>query len=284
MPSGAVEANTTPPAASSTAARPAATSAYRPPASGWRTKFGWMASSAPMTVMVMAPSISAETRNSASETSSTAAGMRTPEISSSASARSALTATESAPPARAPAEVIRQVSRQDADDRHVDDVGAQRQDAAVLKHQRLDGQDRAHHHARRRRPQRAGQQRAAHQVSAGADADREVDHLGGEDKCSHHAQQRHSSVVKSALRHADDVAHGRRRRRVQRSPHRGGEESVWYMHGRLQSSTNGRFVPPEWGTPSDSATEWAKRVQSVVEAWRCQYCVRRRRFVMSVSG
>src|ERR1035441_10738987 len=51
MPSGAVEANTTPPAASTTAARPAATSAQRLPAAGCRTKFGWMASSAPITAM-----------------------------------------------------------------------------------------------------------------------------------------------------------------------------------------------------------------------------------------
>src|SRR5674476_1413265 len=53
MPSGAVDANTTPPAASSTAARPAATSAYRPPAAGCCTKFGWMASTAPITMTVL---------------------------------------------------------------------------------------------------------------------------------------------------------------------------------------------------------------------------------------
>src|ERR1039457_7585830 len=100
MPSGAVEANTTPPAASRTAARAAATSAYRPPAAGWRTKFGWMASSAPITAMVMAPSIMADTRNSTRETPSTEAGMRTPEINNSASASKALMATESAPPAK----------------------------------------------------------------------------------------------------------------------------------------------------------------------------------------
>ena len=50
--------------------------------------------------MVMAPSSSADTANSASETPSTEAGMRTPEINNSASASSALTATESAPPAK----------------------------------------------------------------------------------------------------------------------------------------------------------------------------------------
>ena len=175
----------------------------------------------------MAPSTSAETANSASETPSTDAGIRTPEIISSASARIALTATERAPPAKMAArrsasaapQVIRQVSREHAGDRHVEDIGAERQNAAILEDQRLDGQDGGHHHARGCRSQRAGQQRAAHQVSAGADADRKVDHLGGEDEGAHHAQQGHFGIVEPALRHANDVADGRRRSRVERGPH-----------------------------------------------------------------
>ena len=66
-----------------------------------------------------------------------------------------------------------------------------------------------HHHAGRRRPQREGQQRAAHQVAAGADPHRKVDHLRGENERAHHAQQRDFGVVKPALRAPHDVAHGR---------------------------------------------------------------------------
>jgi hypothetical protein len=77
----------------------------------------------------------------------------------------------------------------------------------------------AHHDARRRRPQRAGQKSAAHQVSAGADADRKVDHLGGEDKRAHHAQQGNFGIVKPALRHADDVGDGGRRSGIERGPY-----------------------------------------------------------------
>ena len=161
---------------------------------------------------------------------------------------------------RAPPQVIRPGARQRAHNRHVDHVRAQRQDAAVLKHQRLDGQDRAHHHARRRRSQRAGQKRAAHQVSAGPDANRKVDHLRGKDKRAHHAQQGHFGVVKPALRHAHDVAYNGRRRRVQRGPHRRREKSVGYMHVCLQSSTNQLFVPPGQTAPDPEGTPVAARI------------------------
>ena len=72
---------------------------------------------------------------------------------------------------------------------------------------------------RRRRPQRAGQKSAAHQVSAGPDADWKVDHLGGEDERAHHAQQGNFGIVKPALCHADDVSDGRRRSGVERGPY-----------------------------------------------------------------
>ena len=95
----------------------------------------------------MAPSSRADTTNRASETPSTEAGMGTPEISNSASASTALANRESAPPAKiatlAPAastpEVERKIARQHAHQGHVDYVGAHRQDAAVLKDQRLNG-------------------------------------------------------------------------------------------------------------------------------------------------
>ena len=82
--------------------------------------------------------------------------------------------------------MIRQPARQHPGDGHVNNVGTERQDAAVLEHQRLYGQDGGHGHRGRRRPQRIGQQSAAHQVPRRADSHREVDHLGGEYERAHH--------------------------------------------------------------------------------------------------
>ena len=85
---------------------------------------------------------------------------------------------------------VRQVPGQHADHRHINDVRAQGHDAAVLEDEGLDHQNRGHHHRRRRRTQHDGHQRAANQVCAGAQRDREVDHLRGEDKGSHDPHQR----------------------------------------------------------------------------------------------
>src|ERR1039458_10283043 len=45
------------------------------------------------------------------------------------------------PPRRAAPQVIGQIAGQNSEDRHVDEVGPERQDSAILKHQRLDGND-----------------------------------------------------------------------------------------------------------------------------------------------
>ena len=175
----------------------------------------------------MAPSMSADTANSARETPehrgrhADAGNQQFGEREQCADGDGERAAGEDgrAPAASAAPQVIRQIARQHADNRHVDDVRAQGQNAAILKYQRLDGEDGAHHHARRRRTERAGQERAADEVSAGADAHRKVDHLGGKDKRAHHAEEGHFGIVKPALRDAHDVGDGGRRRGVQRGPY-----------------------------------------------------------------
>ena len=57
-------------------------------------------------------------------------------------------------------------------------------------------------------------------MSAGAVTDREVDHLGGENKRAHDAHQRNLVMVELALRAARNVRH-RRRRDASIVPHTG---------------------------------------------------------------
>ena len=113
----------------------------------------------------------------------------------------------------------RPVSGKYADYRHVKDIGSERKHAAVLKDKCLNGDDHGHHQNRRSRTKRNGQQRAAHQVSTGADAHGEVDHLGGEHKCSHHAQQGNARIFQFAARLPYHQSEGRHGDGVHRRPY-----------------------------------------------------------------
>ena len=126
--------------------------------------------------------------------------------------------------------MIREIAGEHAEHRHVDDVRAEREDASILEHQRLDGEDGGHDHARRGGSERERQKRAAEEVAARADADREVDHLGGEDERAHHAEERDTRVIKGSLRAADGNGDARNRGRVEGGPHRGRQKSVGYVH------------------------------------------------------
>ena len=67
-------------------------------------------------------------------------------------------------------------------------------------------------------------------MSAGAVADGEVDHLGGENTRPHHAHERNLVMVELPLRAARNVRHRRRRDGVHRAPHRNAQKPVRYVH------------------------------------------------------
>ncbi len=100
------------------------------------------------------------------------------------------------------------VTSQDAHHRHIEDVGPQREHAAVLEHEGLDGDDHRHHQNRRSGAQCEREQRSTHQVPAGSDSDWEIDHLRGEHERAHHAQQRDARVVQLAAGLAHHESHG----------------------------------------------------------------------------
>jgi hypothetical protein len=105
------------------------------------------------------------------------------------------------------------------DDRHVQDVEAERGQPTVGEEQRLDPQHDGHTERTDPRPDEHGRQHPPEQVAAGATGHREVQHLDGEDEGRDQAGQRDLPVVElvTRLAHADgdaadgDDAHGRRR-------------------------------------------------------------------------
>ena len=118
-------------------------------------------------------------------------------------------AGEQAPaaPAGQPAHgVVSHVGHRHADDAHVEDVGAQRQQPAILEDQRLDADHAGHHQDGRPGAEQDGGQGRAHQVPGGAAGDGEVEHLPGEDGRCQHAHQRHLALAQVRADPAQGVA------------------------------------------------------------------------------
>ena len=146
---------------------------------------------------------------------------------------------DSLPPLAAAPQMKRQIARQDSHDRHVDDVGAQRQDAAVLEHQRLDGQDGGQ--SPRWPPRGPACRPAARRPPGGrmvpiptgkliiwaANTNAPITPAGG-------CWRRRTRAARAA-----PCSPRRGRRRVQGGPHRRGEKSVGDMHVRLTVSRIG---------------------------------------------
>ena len=132
-------------------------------------------------------------------------------------------------PAGSP-QAVGQIAGEHSGDGHVENVGAQRQDSAVLEHEGLHGQDGGHDDACGRGADRDGQQCPAHQVRAGARGHRKVDHLGGEDEGPHDAQQRRASFLEVAPGAAGEYNDRGQDGGVEGEPDRRREESVGDVH------------------------------------------------------
>ena len=98
------------------------------------------------------------------------------------------------------------------DQAHQVDVGAERGDPAVGEEQACTRNTTLMHSTRGARPDQHGGERAAEQVAAGAGADREVQHLGGEDEGGDQAGHRRGPVVELAAGAAQGHARPRPRR------------------------------------------------------------------------
>lgn len=77
----------------------------------------------------------------------------------------------------------------DAKEGHVEDVGGEGEDAAVLEDEGLHDEDGRHGDAGGPRTDGGGEQRTAEEVAAGAGAHGEVDHLGGKDEGAEDAEK-----------------------------------------------------------------------------------------------
>jgi hypothetical protein len=75
------------------------------------------------------------------------------------------------------------------DNRHVENVGSQRHDAAVGEQEALHDQHRRHHHDRRAGAKQRRHQRAPDQVARRAACDGKIHHLRGEEECGRQAEQ-----------------------------------------------------------------------------------------------
>ena len=127
--------------------------------------------------------------------------------------------------------------------RHVEDIGAQRQHSAILKDQRLRRKNGCHHNRCRRRTECHREQRAAHQMAAGAVAHREIDHLRGENERAHDAHQRNLVMIEFPLRAAGQQGHGRNAT-TSIVPHtRGVRNPSGMCMNRFHGNTFLQFVP-----------------------------------------
>ena len=82
-----------------------------------------------------------------------------------------------------------------ADHRHVEDVCAQHQQAAILEDQRLHADHGGQHQDRRPGTQQDGGDGCAHQVTRGAACHGKVEHLPGKDGRCQHAHHRHLALT-----------------------------------------------------------------------------------------
>ena len=85
-----------------------------------------------------------------------------------------------------------------ADDAHVEDVGAERQQTAVLEDQRLNADHAGEDENGGPGAEQDGRQGRAHQVPGGAAGDGEVEHLPGEDGGRQDAHHRHFTLAQFA--------------------------------------------------------------------------------------
>ena len=147
-------------------------------------------------------------------------------------------------------------------DPEVPDVAPQRQQPPVGEEERLDRQHRGHDQEGGVRSEEDREDHPAPEVTArSGPRDREVDHLGGEDEGAQHPHQGDLPVVEMFLQLLRRVTDRADRPGPERGPHRGGEQRVRHVHGRLSSKTSPRRLPhddtidtavPSWATSPGS--------------------------------
>ena len=124
-----------------------------------------------------------------------------------------------------------QAGEERAEHAHVEDVGAERRDAAVGEREGLHGDHHGHHEAREPRAEQHGGERRPEEVAAGAADDREVEHLGREDEGGEHAQQRHARLVQLHVRDPQGVRHGSDREHATGERHATAQEAIRDVEG-----------------------------------------------------
>jgi hypothetical protein len=101
---------------------------------------------------------------------------------------------------------VGEIGNCNADDAHVEDVGSQRQQTAILEDKRLNADNGGHDDNRRPWTEQDGGDCRAHQVSRRAACDGEVEHLPGEDCSRQNAHQRNLTFAEVLSHAAECVA------------------------------------------------------------------------------
>ena len=114
--------------------------------------------------------------------------------------------------------------------RHVDDVGAQHHQAAILEEQRLDADHGGEHQRGRPGPQQDRRQGRAQQVAGRPARHSEIQHLPGEDAGGHRPHHGHLPLAQLPVGPAQRDGHHDAGDSPAEQRHRGREESIRDVH------------------------------------------------------